>query len=220
MPVEAVAVARRSTPSYAARVGSRSAETGFPPPRVALRRLTVAQYRAMARAGILKPDDRIELLDGFLVEKMTKNPPHRIATGAAREALARVVPDGWYVDAQEPIVTADSEPEPDVSVVRGRSRDYTDTNPPAERVGLVVEIADASLVTDRVLKGSIYARAAIPAYWIVNLADRIVEVYSRPSGAGASAAYTSRVDHAAGSRVALALDDVECTAIAVEDLLP
>lgn len=185
-----------------------------------LRRLTVAQYRAMAAAGILTPEDRIELLDGLLVEKMTKNPPHRIATARAARALARVVPAEWYVDTQEPIVTADSEPEPDVAVIRGKTEDYADENPPARQVGLVVEVADASLATDRDVKGSIYARAGIPAYWIVNLAARVVEVYASPTGAGAAARYASRTDLAPGARVALTLDGVACAPVDVDALLP
>jgi hypothetical protein len=71
----------------------------------------------MIRAGILTDDDPVELLEGWLVPKMPKNPPHRITTRLTREALVGILPTGWYVDTQEPITTADSEPEPDVVVV-------------------------------------------------------------------------------------------------------
>src|SRR6476469_4194244 len=76
-------------------------------------RLTVAQYHEMIRRGILAADDPIELLEGWLITKMSKNPPHRIATKKLLRALERLIPSGWYVDSQEPITTIDSEPEPD-----------------------------------------------------------------------------------------------------------
>ena len=96
-------------------------------------RLTVEQYHALIAQGRLHSGEPVELLEGLLVDKMTKNPPHRIATRRVRLALERIVGAGWYVDTQEPIVTADSEPEPDVAVIRGRSEDYRDENPNAFR---------------------------------------------------------------------------------------
>jgi Uma2 family endonuclease len=104
-------------------------------PTLPIKRLTVAQYDAMAAAGILAPDDRIELLDGWLVEKMTKNPPRRIATRRTLDALTALAPAGWYVESQEPIVTGDSEPEPDVAIIVGDTGDYAASNPPASAVG-------------------------------------------------------------------------------------
>jgi Uma2 family endonuclease len=190
-------------------------------PREPIHRLTVAQYRAMASAGILVPGDRVELLEGWLVEKMTKNPPHRIATRHVRVALERLVPTGFYVDTQEPITTADSEPEPDVAVIRGRTEDYADRNPGAEHVALVIEIADATLTRDRELKQRVYARAGIPSYWIVNLVNRSVEVHTKPSsGAQPHASYAERTVHMPGELLALRLDDVEVGRVAIDDLLP
>lgn len=100
-------------------------------PTERIHRLNVAQYRSMLDAGILKSGDPVELLEGWLAQKKTKSPPHRIATRRVRVALEALVPNDWYVDAQEPIVTTDSEPEPDVAVIRGRTEDYATTNPPA-----------------------------------------------------------------------------------------
>ena len=82
-------------------------------------RMGVEQYHAMIEAGILTDDDSVELLEGWLVLKMPKNPPHRATTRLVRAGLERVLPEGWYVDSQEPITLIDSEPEPDVVVVRG-----------------------------------------------------------------------------------------------------
>jgi Uma2 family endonuclease len=196
----------------------RTERADLPAPAVTLHRLSVSQYDAMGRAGILGPDDRVELLEGWLVEKMTKNPPHRIATREARLALEAVVPADWYVETQEPIVTGDSEPEPDVAVIRGRTQDYASRNPPASQVGLVVEIADATVERDRVLKARVYARARIPCYWLVNLTERHVEVYTEPRGDGESAQYRARVDVRDGD-IAVLLDGVEVGRVAAARLL-
>lgn len=191
-----------------------------PPPPGTIRRLTVAQYDAMGRAGILGPDDHVELLEGWLVEKMTKDPPHRIACREARIALEKLVPAGFYVEAQEPIVTADSEPEPDVAIIRGQSRDYDTSNPPASAVGLVIEIADASLARDREIKGRIYARAGIPVYWIVDLTAKRVEVHSRPQGTGSAATYAERTDVPMGGSLPVVLDGTEVGVVDVGSVLP
>ncbi len=184
-----------------------------------IHRLSVEQYEQMTRVGILTEEDRVELLEGWLVPKRTRNPPHRIATRMVRVALEAVVPAGWYVDSQEPIVTEDSEPEPDVSVIRGRTEDYADRNPPAGAVGLVVEIGDATLALDRQLKARAYARAGIPVYWIVNLVDRSVEGFAAPSGPVDSPAYGRRVD-TTGGFVPLVLDGEEVARIPIGYLLP
>src|SRR5262249_41008702 len=130
-------------------------------------RPSVSQYHQMIRAGILTEDDPVELLGGWLVTKMPKNPAHRTSTRLVRRALERVTPAGWYVDAQEPITLETSEPEPDGVVVRGETRQYLDRHPGPRDVALVVEIADASLDRDRGLKKRLYAEAGIPAYWIL-----------------------------------------------------
>jgi Uma2 family endonuclease len=201
-------------------MSQRADANEFPAVDEPLHRLSVTQYRRMAETGVLTPDDRVELLEGLLVEKMTKNPPHRIANRRARVSLEAVVPPRWYVDAQEPIVTTDSEPEPDVVVVRGRTEDYRDSNPRSENVGLVVEIADVSLLRDRRLKGRIYARAGIPVYWIVNLVDRSVEVYTAPDATASPPSYSLRADHGADATLPLILDGVEVARVCVADLLP
>jgi Uma2 family endonuclease len=125
-------------------------------------RFSVAQYHQMIRLGILTEDDPVELLEGWIIHKMPKNPPHRAATKLTRNALEEIVPEGWYVDAQEPITLLDSEPEPDVVVVRGNTRDYLDRHPGSQDLALVVEIADSTLERDRTSKKRLYARAGIP----------------------------------------------------------
>jgi Uma2 family endonuclease len=164
-------------------------------------RLSLEQYHDMIRADILTEDDPVELLEGWLVAKLRKKPPHRIATGSTRDALAARLPDGWFVDDQEPITLEDSEPEPDNTVVRGARRDYQDRHPGAADVGVVVEVADTSLARDRGWKKQIYARARIPVYWMVNLIDRQVEVYTDPSGPAAEPDYARHQDYAVGETI-------------------
>jgi len=189
------------------------------PPEPVLQ-LTVGQYHEMARAGVLQDGEPIELLEGWLVNKMTKYPPHSVTTFETRRMLERLVGEGWFVDTQEPITTHDSEPEPDVSVVRGCRRDYADHHPGPHDVGLVVEVAETSLDRDRGWKKRIYAAARIGVYWIVNLVDRQVEVFTDPSGPGDQPDYGTHQVFLPGDQVPVVLDRNEVGRIAVHDLLP
>jgi Uma2 family endonuclease len=179
-------------------------------------RFSVERYHAMRDAGIFGDDDGIELLEGLLVAKMTKKPLHTLATTLTRQALEASLPAGFFVSGQEPVTTDDSEPEPDVFIVRGAARDYGDRHPGPADVVLVVEVADDSLQRDRGVKLRLYARAGITPYWIVNLRTRTVEVYTRPEGE----TYLSRVDHGAGAAIALTVDARELGPFAVDDVLP
>ena len=182
--------------------------------------LSVDQYHAMIHAGILTDDDPVELLEGWLVAKMPKNPPHRAVTRLIRQVLERLVPAEWYVDSQEPITTDDSEPEPDVVVVRGETRHYLDRHPGPNDVGLVIEVADTTLQRDRGFKKRLYARAGIPVYWIVNLSDNQCEVYTEPSGPEPQPDYRQRQDYGASDVIPVVLAGVEVGRIAVQELLP
>jgi len=191
-----------------------------PSPRPQLYRLSVDQYHAMAHAEILTEKDNVELLDGLLVQKMTKNPPHTLSTQLTRESIERVLPAGWFVNVQEPLTTAASEPEPDVSVVRGTRRQYAIQHPGPGDLALVVEVADSSLPDDRGLKKEVYARASIPVYWIVNLVDHMVEVYTDPTGPVNQPDYRQRQDFGPADDVPLVIDGQEVARIPVRDLLP
>ena len=182
-------------------------------------RLSIAQYHQMVRSGILTDDDPVELLEGWLVTKMPKNPPHRLTTQLLREALAQLVPAGWYVDAQEPITTSDSEPEPDVVIVRGDRRQYRDRHPGPAEVALVVEVADSTLQRDRTMKQRLYAAAGIVAYWIVNLVEGQVEVYEEPINPVDAPCYARRADYRRGESVPLTLDGQVVGVVAVETVL-
>ncbi|MGH9843893.1 MAG: Uma2 family endonuclease [Blastocatellia bacterium] len=183
-------------------------------------RLSVRQYHWMTRAGMFTDDDPVELLEGWLVSKMPKNPPHRTITKRIYDSIARLLPVGWYVDSQEPITTRDSEPEPDVTIVRGDSEQYFDRHPGPEDLALVVEVADTTVHRDRTLKKRIYARAGISCYWIINLPEKQIEVYTSPSGSGSQPDYQQRQDYFPTDDLPLVLDGQEIGRLAVRSLLP
>jgi Uma2 family endonuclease len=118
------------------------------------------------------------------------------------------------------ITLGDSEPEPDGAVVRGDARTYLTRYPGPGDVGLVIEVADSTLAADRIDKGRIYARAGIVCYWIVNLVDRQIEVYTSPSGPTAAPAFAQQADYHVGDAVPLVLDGTTVVSIPVQDLLP
>jgi Uma2 family endonuclease len=183
-------------------------------------RLSVDRYHAMIRAGILTEDDPVELLEGWLITKMSKNPPHSLVTYFVRQVLERLAPAGWYVDEQEPITTDDSEPEPDVIVVQGQRRDYLDRHPGPSDVTMVVEVADATLYRDQVLKKRLYARAGIPVYWIANLTENRFEVYTDPTGPAEEPDYRQRRDYAPSDTLPVVIAGVQVGSIPVQELLP
>lgn len=161
-------------------------------PSPGLRPFTVAEYHRLIETGLLGEDDPVELLEGRITYKMPRNPRHDAAIGLASEAVARRLPAGWFVRVQSAVTTPDSEPEPDLAVVRGSARDYVNRHPEPADVALVVEVADTSLTHEREVKGRLYARAGIPTYWLVNLTDGTVEVYARPTGPSPRPEYDQR----------------------------
>ncbi len=189
-------------------------------PRDPIWRLRVEQYHAMISAGILTADDPVELLEGWLVYKMPQNPPHRVATRLAQTALERILPVGWYVDGQAPITLEDSEPEPDVAIIRGEPRLYVNRHPGPADLALVVEVADATLLRDQGAKKRLYARAGVAVYWIMNLPDRRCEVYSNPSIVGGESDYRQRDDYGPSDAVQLIIDGQAVGSITVADVLP
>ncbi len=183
-------------------------------------RMSVAQYHTIINSGALTENDPVELLQGWIVKKMPKKPRHSTVTRIIRRLLADFVPEGWYVDSQEPITTADSEPEPDVVVIRGTELDYLARHPQPQDVGLVVEVGDTTLAQDRTLKKRLYAAAAIPVYWLINLPDNQVEVYSQPFVGVLGADYGQRQTFGLNDQLPVVIAEVEIGKIAVSELLP
>jgi len=143
-------------------------------------RLSVSQYHSMIENGILTKDSKLELLEGLLVAKMSKSPIHSLSTGLLQDALSSILPSNYHLRLQEPITLADSEPEPDLAIVRGQRSDCRDRHPSPNDLELVIEVSGTSLNRDRYLKQRIYARAGICIYWILNLEERQLEVYTNP----------------------------------------
>ena len=143
------------------------------------RRWTRVEYERLVEAEILGSADRVELLGGAMICKEPQDSPHATAIQLGQRALAQAFGRGWSVRPQMPVaLDDDSEPEPDLAVVPGEPREYRDAHP--SRPVLLVEVALSRLGFDRDHKGSLYARAGVADYWIVNLADRRLEVYREP----------------------------------------
>jgi putative restriction endonuclease len=184
-----------------------------------LYRFSVAQYHAIIDAGVLHSGDKVELLEGLLVKKMTRKPPHDVALDLANDELGTRIPPGWRLRLQSAITTTDSEPEPDVVVVPGPARRYIRAHPGPTDIALVIEISDTTLDHDRIVKGRIYARARLPVYWIVNIPNRQIEVYTQPRS-GRNPTYRQRRDYLPGEKIPLVIAGQEVGSITVEDLLP
>jgi Uma2 family endonuclease len=191
--------------------------TGGQPP---LRRFTIEEYHRLIEVGILTEDDNVELLEGLIVHKMPRNPPHDVALSKTDRVLREALPAGWFTRNQMAITTPDSEPEPDITVVPGVEDDYLASHPVPTDIGVVIEVSDTTIEPDRTTKGPLYARARIPVYWIVNIPDRRVEVYTDPSGATATPGYATLTTYGEADAVPVVIRGREVGRVPVVGLLP
>ena len=144
------------------------------------RRFTRAEYERLIDLGVFQPGEPVELIGGELMVAEPQSAPHYTAIQKIARALEAAFGPGWEVRTQGPIgLDEDSEPEPDIAVVPGTPDDYSRAHP--SRPTLTVEVAESSLGMDRERKGSLYARAGLPDYWILNLVDRVLEVDREPA---------------------------------------
>jgi Uma2 family endonuclease len=144
------------------------------------RRFSRAEYERMIELGLFQPGEAVELIGGELMVAEPQGAAHYTAIQKTARALAAAFGPGWDVRTQGPIgLDDDSEPEPDVAVVPGSVDDYGSAHP--SRPVLTVEVAESSLAVDRLHKGSLYARAGLRDYWVLNLIDRALEVYRDPA---------------------------------------
>jgi Uma2 family endonuclease len=179
------------------------------------RRWTREEYHRAAELGLFRPEERLELLDGEILDKMTQKELHAAAAAQAARLLAEAFGSGHHTRGHSPIILNEiSEPEPDVAVVVGTAFDYLSSHPRAADLLLVVEVSDTTLRFDRTRKRPAYARAGIREYWILNLRERRLEVYRDPSG---SRYRTSLVHGEHDTVTPLAAPHVS---IPVADLLP
>ena len=143
------------------------------------RRITVNEYHRMIEAGILGEDEHVQLITGMMVAMTPQGRPHARIIQRLNRLLVRVVGDDLEVLTQLPLTLLDdSEPEPDLAVVRAEEAQSREHHP--RTALLVIEVAGESLRLDRKSKAALYARAGIPEYWIVNLAESTVEVHREP----------------------------------------
>jgi hypothetical protein len=184
-----------------------------------LHRLSVDQYRQMIQAGVLGEQDRVELLDGWLIDKMTHNPPHDSIIQLVEEEVGPRLPSDWKLRIQSAITLPRSEPEPDVAVVRGPIRRYLKVHPRPLDIGCLMEVSETSIEEDRETKGTIYSRALIPIYWVINIPESQIEVYTEPRG-GRKAGYVKRQDFRSNDKIPLILDGREIARFLVRNLLP
>ena len=166
-------------------------------------RLSVATYHRMIADGTLDENDPVELIEGELLFKVPKNKAHIQATNRLNAWFARVLASGWTVQGRDPVTFSDSDPEPDAACVTQASMDRPDDKAGPEDIGLVVEVSDSTLGYDRSRKLRMYARAGIVEYWIVNLIDRQIEIYTQPDAAAAEPNFGSRVVRKAGEPITL-----------------
>jgi Uma2 family endonuclease len=184
-----------------------------------LYRLSLEQYHRMIDAGVLKEGAKVELIEGLLVQKMTRNPPHDSSLSRAARLLARLLPDEWVLRVQSAVTLRRSEPEPDIGISRGPEGRYARRHPGPRDIVLLIEVADSSLHEDRTTKATIYADARIPQYWIINTVNNLLEVYTDPKG-GQAPAYRRRQDYGPDDEVLLTLKGQEIACLRVRDLLP
>ena len=187
-------------------------------PPVPLHRFTVEEYHRMIASGVLNENDRVELLEGWVVSKMAHNPPHDGMIDLLVGEIQKLLPEGWFARVQSAITTADSEPEPDIAIVKGPRSRYFKAHPQAHEIGLLVEVADTTLHNDRTFKAALYARAGIACYWVVNLPDSQIEVHTEPFAADVEPGYANKQRYGKAESVPLSLDGREVGRIELSPL--
>ncbi|MGD9894470.1 MAG: Uma2 family endonuclease [Dehalococcoidia bacterium] len=178
-------------------------------------RLTVDDYHRMAKAGILHEDDRVELIEGELIEMATIGSYHFTSVNNLNQEFSGRSSGRFIVSVQNPVrVSRHSEPRPDIALLRPRADKYAGGLPGPEDVLLIVEVSDPTVAADRRVKLPLYAAAGIPEAWLVNIPRRSIEVHREPRGGR----YQQVTVFRKGERIALLL--LLDVTVAVEDILP
>ena len=180
---------------------------------LATRRFTVDEYHRMAEAGIFHEDDRVELLDGQIVEMTPIGPEHAGCVDDLAQWLTQHLRGSAIVRVQNPVQLGDhAEPQPDIAVVRPRPGGYRGGHPGPRDVLLVVEVADTSLRDDRERKLPLYAQAGIPEVWLVNLPEDGIDIHREPRAGTCTSLRTARrgetVSPLAFPSLVLRVDDI------------
>jgi Uma2 family endonuclease len=148
---------------------------------ITTKRFSLEEYHRLGELGFFAPDERVELIRGEIILMPTKKTPHSVCNTRLWKELFRLIGESADLRVQEPIILpADSEPQPDVLIARNSSDDYLSTHPYPNDILLLIEISDATLSFDQTTKLSLYAEDRILEYWIFNLVDNCLEMYSEP----------------------------------------
>lgn len=162
-------------------------------PAITRRRFTTDEYEQIVAAGVFAEDDRVELVDGEIIEMSPLGPRHSACIDRLTELLVPLVKGLAIVRVQSPIrLSKYSEPQPDVTLLQWRTDYYTNGHPEPEDVLLLIEVADSSLVYDRDVKLPLYARAGVQEVWLVALLQQTVTVYRAPSETGYGESHEAR----------------------------
>lgn len=150
-----------------------------------LRKWTVKEYHKLGEMGFFHPEERVELLSGNIIKMSAKGTLHAAATRRTASVLRDLLGNQAAVYTQDPIALDDnSEPEPDIAVVRIDPFDYATHHPTPSEVYLIIEVADSSLTFDREIKAKAYGRSGIADYWVLNVGDRQLHVFREPAENG------------------------------------
>jgi hypothetical protein len=183
-------------------------------------RFTVERYHQMIAEGILNEYDDVELIEGVIRSKMSKGDEHETVIELLTPVLIRTLPSAVCLRCQCALVLSDSEPEPDFAICT-HARSRGGKNPGPADTFVVVEVADSTLAFDRGDKGSMYAAAGIAIYWIVNVVDRQIEVYTDPvSPPGSAPHYRTRTIYTPNDQVPLVVAGTQVGTVPVVDVLP
>ncbi len=182
--------------------------------------IDVETYDRMVEAGVFPPDSRLYLWKGQLVLPMTKGEDHEFAVAGLNELIVRMLPAGWHVRPSSPVRVGDySVPEPDFVILRGANREYRKRRPWTRDTGLAIEVSHSSLKHDSGEKLREYAADSLPTYWVVNIPNQCIDVYTRPSGPGEKPGYGECVRYELDDVVPVILDGREVGRIVVKDVL-
>jgi len=182
-----------------------------------LYRMRLEKYESLIASGVFTKRDKVHLINGYLVTRMAESPSHGAVCEAIRLAIEAFLPATWHPRSDKALKmpAQASMPEPDIVIVRGAWRAYASRYPEPADTALVIEVANTSLDEDRAM-ADIYGAGGVPVYWIVNLVDGQVEVYTGPGPSG----YQSHEVLAPGHALRVMIDGVEVGEVSVADILP
>ena len=167
---------------------------------------TVEEYYKMVEVGIIKPTDRVELINGEIIKMTPIKSNHASIVDELVEQIIVQLHGKIVVRGQNPIILGEtSEPEPDVVIAKFKKDKYRDNHPKAKDILLVIEVADSSLKYDKTIKRSLYAKAGIPEYWIINIPDKKIEIYRNSNGKD----YTTKRNIKSNRKIVCQLIDFE-----------